>query len=619
MEPGASFALLNGEQTAASVRVVRTQVVVTTGPVQLSVSSHGTDGSTHSPSGDATLTLDRGGMVTLSGTGYTPGSSVVVWMFSTPVRLGTAPVSSDGGLRASFRIPMAVEGGHHTIQVNGSSADGERSVSLGVVVDPSGVPVWRAADNPEVVIATQVAFLALAGMTALGGLSAVGGVTALGGAGGLAGGLAGGAPGGPAGPGGGKPSGGGGDGGAEEGRRRKGGKLAGAKVSKLAAAGTNLGRGDRSLTWRLPGSTAADRLGRLIPERIGAVSPLLARLVSDGSHLRAILGVLWLLLLGCSVVTGVLAALTADIIPAPAVTLACIALALGVLDALAGMLAGSAFLLTLVATGGLNSTDDIRGAMGVAALWFALPLIAVELRPFRRTLGRTAADVWYRAGDYVVLPLLGWWLTFKLVKALSGLYGHAVPLAEGAEQLALVAALAILARLLIEDVAAGLYPARLSDVLPKKLPSPPTSQKLLAVATKVSLFVFVSVPFVGWRPELFIGAALFALPQVLKIWDAKLPNFPKLHRVVPAGLVKLTGLVVAGLLISDMLKSRIDDPAKMAATGFVVLAIPATVQGLLGLIAREGPKPQQTWAHRAVGAILVIIAGAALYTLTVAT
>jgi hypothetical protein len=251
-------------------------------------------------------------------------------------------------------------------------------------------------------------------------------------------------------------------------------------------------------------------------------------------------------------------------------------------------------------------------------MWFALPLLVGETRPLRREAARSAAAAWYRLGDLVVLPLLAAWLTLKLVSAFSGLYGHAVAVSGSAKALAVAAGGAVLIRLLVEETAARLYPQRLAAVAAEPIPGSSRRQQLLAVAVRTSLFVFVAMPFVGLRWELLVGALLFCLPQVGKVFDKHLPNLPWLHRVLPSGLVKLTGLVVLGWWLSKQLKAHVTDPRELAGLGFVVLALPPFVQGMLGLFGRSAPKPQPNWLRRCLGAAVVAASVWLVYSLTVA-
>lgn len=620
-EAGAAFSLLDGSPTAASVEVVDTFVRVHTGSVVLDVTGLAADGSIRRPKADASITLDLGGKLRVEASGFDPDGTVVSWGFSTPVLLGRQQTDSAGGLDHVFTLPRSMGGGHHTLQVNGPSPDGMRSISLGLIIDGTGVPVWQAIDHPAAVVATQVAFFALTGVSALGGLSAAAGAAGIGaagaglgaaarGMGGTSGGSSGGASGG------GK-SGGGKDEADEKQHRRKAGKVAATKVKVAGVVESDEARGDRSRTWRLPGHARVDRFGVITPGRVNRISPLLARLVMDGVHLRAVLGSVWALLVLAGGVTGVVAGLGVGVLPAPAVVPAAAALVLGTLDAFAGAAAAVGFLGTLLATGALDSGDGVRGALGVAALWFALPLLAGETRPLRRPRAQSRLDNWSRAGDFAILPPLGAWLVFKLVKALPGLFGHAVVLSQYAGRIALVAGGALLLRLVVEETATRLYPVRLVQVS-APVPAPPAvGQRLAAIAFKTCFFLFVALPFVGLRPELFLGAALFALPQLGKVWEQRIPKLAGVGRVLPTGVVKLTALVVVGFYASRYLATHLHDHARLAAVGFVALSVPPALLGVLGLVGKDHAVDRSHWRHRVVGMATVVVSGWVIYRLSV--
>ena len=617
-EAGKAFSLLEGKPTDATVTVVDTLVRVQSGSVQLDVTGLSADGSVRRPQPDASLLLDQGGQVHLQATGFTPDGEVVVWGFSTPVLLGRNAVDSQGNIDTTFALPMSMGGGHHTLQVNGPAADGARSISLGLLIDGSGVPVWQSIDHPQVVIATQVAFLALTGVAALGGLSAAAGAAGLAGAGAGAG-L------GAAARGESQASGGGSrrsedkEGSNKEGEKpkRKAGKVASVKVKTVSLADSSHARGDLSRTWRLPGSERVDRLGRLLPGKLSRWSPLAARLLTDGVHVRAMFGSAWALLVLTGATTGVVAGLSVGSLPAPALLPAAFAVVLGTMDAFAGMTAATAFLATLFATGALNSPDGVRGALGVAALWFALPLLAGETRPLRRQPTRSRVERWYRAGDFVVLPPLGAWLTYKLVKALPGLYGHSIALSGHAGKIAVIAGGALLLRLIIEETTTWLYPFRLMEVSTSSLPDASTRQKVVSIAIKTSFFAFVAMPFVGVRPELFIGAALFALPQLARLWEKRIPKRSWMHRLLPRGIVKVTALVVVGYYAAQYIGHHFHDHAKLAATGFVALSVPPATLALLALFA-DGSEGRASWWHRAAGAVTVALSASIIFRLSVA-
>ena len=85
---------------------------------------------------DGRLRLTAQGTVRLSGEGFAPGSRVEVWVFSEPTYLGELTVSSDGTFEGALTLPRSLATGDHTLQVNGTSAQGTvRSLSLPVFVD----------------------------------------------------------------------------------------------------------------------------------------------------------------------------------------------------------------------------------------------------------------------------------------------------------------------------------------------------------------------------------------------------------------------------------------------------------------------------------------------------
>jgi hypothetical protein len=93
-----------------------------------------TDGS-----GRQILQLDSEGAARVSGEGFQAGSSVYVWLFSSPVFLGELTVGAGGTFSGSLPL-TGVEPGEHTLQVSGVSTDGQvRTANLGVVVASSSL------------------------------------------------------------------------------------------------------------------------------------------------------------------------------------------------------------------------------------------------------------------------------------------------------------------------------------------------------------------------------------------------------------------------------------------------------------------------------------------------
>jgi hypothetical protein len=91
--------------------------------------------------GREVLTLEEQGLANVNGLGFEPGSLVHVWLFSEPRYLGQLTVNVDGTFTGSVELGD-IDVGEHTLQVNGTSRQGSlRSANLGVVVNPSQVPL----------------------------------------------------------------------------------------------------------------------------------------------------------------------------------------------------------------------------------------------------------------------------------------------------------------------------------------------------------------------------------------------------------------------------------------------------------------------------------------------
>jgi outer membrane protein OmpA-like peptidoglycan-associated protein len=79
--------------------------------------------------------IESGQYATTEGTGFMPNSEVEVYIFSTAILLGVLKTDANGNFIGSLPIPVGLEIGKHTIQVNGYSPSAEvRSANLPVVL-----------------------------------------------------------------------------------------------------------------------------------------------------------------------------------------------------------------------------------------------------------------------------------------------------------------------------------------------------------------------------------------------------------------------------------------------------------------------------------------------------
>lgn len=82
--------------------------------------------ATYAPTGGSASSVSGppGSRITVSGSGFQPGSSVTVEFFSTPVVLGTTTADATGRATASVSIPSNAAEGPHTIELIGVNPSG---------------------------------------------------------------------------------------------------------------------------------------------------------------------------------------------------------------------------------------------------------------------------------------------------------------------------------------------------------------------------------------------------------------------------------------------------------------------------------------------------------------
>jgi hypothetical protein len=454
----------------------------------------------------------------------------------------------------------------------------------------SGPKLWRATDHPKTVLAIGAAGFTMAALVGPAGL-ALSSATGLGGVSLAAGAAAASA--------------------ASSGGGSRKGSVKTAKVKSEKFSGAGAGRGDTSRTWKAPGWRRLDAWSLAVPVWLATRSPLTARVLADGAYLRAIVGSVWFLGLFGGFGLGLAGAHDTDGLPVPpAMALTIGLLVLAVFDATWGAagVVGFGAGMALWHASLIPATDQVRSFLGLAALWFAIPLIAAAARPFRRSvLDASGVYRWDRFGDAVIATLIAGWAVQKTVGGMPGLSGLDLPIAGHAGTLALVTMAAVVVRVLVEEFSAWRYPLRLSVVATGKLPYAGPGQRLFATGLRTALFAFVAVAFIGECWQLWVGAMLFALPQVLGIYENSFPNSARLQAVLPEGVLKILVMLLIGTFFGRLVFSILDDPARMLRDGFVLMSLPGLALSLVALFGRDGPDRKWTWPRQLLGAAIVAV------------
>ena len=149
---GSGGALINGVPTPVTVAAAPggKAVVVSAGGVTVEVGGTGPGGAPLPLAPDGSLILAQSGGVTMGGAGFSPNSTVSLFLYSTPTKLGEIPVSDSGSYTGTATIPAGTDAGSHTIQAVGYTPSGETlALSVGVTVKSAAAirganPVVRA-------------------------------------------------------------------------------------------------------------------------------------------------------------------------------------------------------------------------------------------------------------------------------------------------------------------------------------------------------------------------------------------------------------------------------------------------------------------------------------------
>jgi hypothetical protein len=549
--------------------------------------------------GESVLRIYRGRTASIQGKGFAKETEIEVWINSTPIKIGTITTDSEGAFNKTLPLSQDIELGDHTLTLSGKLADGSMSkTSIGVIVveEAPSVPTDKKVDesgqgavgvggvpfNPQSEPKSVVSLLGdVAGLLALAGLAGAAGSSA--------------------------------------GRRREDDEGATSEsdkeergsgdISEVSVTRHSTSDLEKADILRPPRSVFIDRLVTVLPTKLSRVSPLVGRVLVDGTYLRSLFGVAWLLMPLLGVVVGVGSALSTDfnaVMPSLMWLLAVVII--GTFDALAGFMAASIFGVLVVVGGGIQSSDSIRGLLGIWVFSFAVPMLASASRPFRREGAEGIVGVWDRASDFVLIVLFGAWGAGSMFSSLPGLTGFRPSYAGDVSRIQIIVLLMLVIRYVLENVTPILTPSKLIEFSAVSLPSPGTMQTVISSLMRTASFVFVAVVFIGNNWALWTGAAMYLVPKLVSMIDDKLPNSEALHRYMPRGILKITFMMFVARWWGQLLTSNIGDTEKLLTFSFAFLGLPGFVTTVMGWFGRSSSREwEQNWFTRLGGLALLIV------------
>ena len=145
--PGEAGVTIGDLDQSTTVERVENQLVISAGPIKVSVGGLSDSGKLAPLDEDGNVRLKGGTRVRISMNGFAAGSQVEAWLFSTPVKLGQTEVGPNGAVTETFTIPRNAASGSHRIAIVTKSKNGQpTTVTVGVMVGEwrkeSTVPLW---------------------------------------------------------------------------------------------------------------------------------------------------------------------------------------------------------------------------------------------------------------------------------------------------------------------------------------------------------------------------------------------------------------------------------------------------------------------------------------------
>ena len=132
---GQTAVQVDGVKTDATVTRENNQMVVNAGSLSATMSGLDETGKTAPLDSDGNIHLEGGDVIKISVGGFKPGTLVEVWLFSTPTKLGSVVVGTDGTVTGAYRLPVGIKSGSHRVVVTARMANGKPTTfTLGILV-----------------------------------------------------------------------------------------------------------------------------------------------------------------------------------------------------------------------------------------------------------------------------------------------------------------------------------------------------------------------------------------------------------------------------------------------------------------------------------------------------
>ena len=346
-------------------------------------------------------------------------------------------------------------------------------------------------------------------------------------------------------------------------------------------------------------------------------SRVLTGIIANGAYLQALLGPLSLLFPIVGFVVGISMGLksnfSASLVPT-SLTLFIVVIALGILDAMTGLIAVTAFYLCALVQGRVNSLVDLRTILGVIFISFTPIMAASAMRPLRRW--KSQWSLRERFSDLLIASLLSGWAVKAMVIALDGYSHQKNAVVVHAKTIGLVAGALIVIRYLLEDLSLRFAGKRLAFLTPLQIPQDSLSKFMRNLSVKAVIFLLFMNGFFGWSWQIFVVIVVLLLPTYLARFSSKFPNIPALFQLIPTGLPGMLFLSLSAVVLNHWVNSLPLMASDKTKTIALVLSLPAFMLSLFRLFGRSPSSGDVQWYCREKFSLLYKIGGPVIFLLT---
>jgi hypothetical protein len=132
---GEAAVTVDGEKATSTLERNNNQIVISVGDMKATVSAVDNNGGIAPLDSNGNISLRSGDRVAIKLGGFTPGTPVEMWMFSTPHKIGSAKVNAKGELDTVIVIPKDAPVGDHRVAIVMNPKGGKAvTFTLGIAV-----------------------------------------------------------------------------------------------------------------------------------------------------------------------------------------------------------------------------------------------------------------------------------------------------------------------------------------------------------------------------------------------------------------------------------------------------------------------------------------------------